>query len=184
LAQASRCFAEAAPLLLQLVELAVPLARGEAQPAEVEQHRHVAHVGVGEARLLLAHGQQLGVARPRAHRPIPGQREEALDREGPLLVVPAVEERDAQPLVLGARPTLDHTLELPHQRRHEVHRQAHAAVLLEQAGHVEVAARAVQAHPRQERPPRARVGVLGLVHVEQEDDVRSARHADLSELPD
>ncbi len=77
----------------------------------------------------------------------------------------------SQPLVDGA---VDHLLELLHQRRHEVHRQPDVAVLPEQLRDVEVAARAMQAHPGQQRATASGVDVLRLVHVEQEDDVRAS----------
>ena len=45
---ARSCARKAAPLALERLELAIAGARGEADPAEVEQHRQIAHVGVGE----------------------------------------------------------------------------------------------------------------------------------------
>ena len=159
-----------ARFLFERGDLVIALARGEAEPAEVEQHRQIAHVAVGERLLALALIEELRVARSRAHRAIPIEREEALDGKPALDVVPRVQFGDPEPLVDCAG---DDLLELRHQRRHEVHRQLHVAVLVQQPRDVEIAARAVQAHPRQPRATRARIDILRLMHVQQEDDVRS-----------
>src|SRR5262249_38702524 len=78
----------AAPLALELGELVVALARGEADPRQIEQHCQIAQLTLGELarslgelgrrRLAAALLQELAVARARLERAAPVEREESL----------------------------------------------------------------------------------------------------------
>ena len=97
-------------------------------------------------------------------------REEPAEHVLPLLVGERAvdgDHRQSGVLVVGATGVI---LELVTQARHHREMRLHPRELLEQARHVEVVLRRVQAHPRQDELARLGMLVVRLVHVPDDRD--------------